>query len=49
MRNAALADGVSNIRGSVQAWLEHARNFVQFGNESGAYDELADYLARRRP
>jgi len=46
---ADLADGVSNIRGSVQAWLEHARNFVQFGNESGAYDELADYLARRRP
>jgi SpoVK/Ycf46/Vps4 family AAA+-type ATPase len=45
---ADLMDGVSQTRGSVQAWLEHARNFVQFGNETGAYDELADYLAKRR-
>jgi SpoVK/Ycf46/Vps4 family AAA+-type ATPase len=43
-----LLDGVAQTSSSVAAWLATARNYAQFANESGAYDELADYLKRRR-
>jgi SpoVK/Ycf46/Vps4 family AAA+-type ATPase len=43
-----LLDGVAHTSSSVTVWLETARNYAQFANESGAYDELADYLKRRR-
>jgi AAA+ superfamily predicted ATPase len=41
---AALAE----IRPSVGAWLESARNVAMFANESGLYDDLAAYLKKRR-
>lgn len=41
---AALAD----VRPSVGAWLESARNFVQFGEDDGTFGELRDYLKRAR-
>jgi len=42
--DAALAE----VRPSVGAWLESARNVAMFANESGIYDDLAAYLKKRR-
>jgi hypothetical protein len=40
------------VRPSIAPWLETARNYAVYGNESGTYDELLEYLrgesARRR-
>ena len=36
------------VRPSIRAWLETARNYALFANEGGAYDELVDYLRRRK-
>lgn len=33
---------------SIGAWLDVARNFAMFSNESGEYDDLLDYLKGRR-
>lgn len=43
-----LLDGVRNTRSSIRPWLETARNYAQFSNTTGAYDELAEYLKRHR-
>ena len=43
-----LADAVSSVRPSIRDWLETARNYATYGNDSGAYDELAAWLKRRR-
>lgn len=37
-----------SVRPSIGTWLDMAKNYALYGNESGAYDELADYLRRRR-
>jgi AAA+ superfamily predicted ATPase len=37
-----------SVRPSIGDWLETARNYALYGNESGAYDELATYLKKRR-
>ncbi|HEX5494628.1 MAG TPA: AAA family ATPase [Mycobacteriales bacterium] len=42
-----LLDGVAGISSSVGPWLETARNYALFANDSGNYDELADYLRKR--
>lgn len=42
--NAALSD----IKPSTGPWFETARNVVEFGNQDGAYDELANYMRRKR-
>ena len=39
---------VAEVRPSVGAWLESARNVAMFANESGVYDDLAAYLKKRR-
>lgn len=46
--SADLLDAIRTIRPSVQPWLETARNFAVYNNETGAYDELLAYLKRRR-
>jgi SpoVK/Ycf46/Vps4 family AAA+-type ATPase len=51
MRLIGMADleaAVAEVRPSVGAWLESARNVAMFANESGAYDDLAAYLRKRR-
>lgn len=35
------------IRPSTVAWLHTARNYAQFANEGGAYDDLLEYLRTR--
>jgi AAA+ superfamily predicted ATPase len=41
---AALAE----VRPSIGPWLESARNVAMFANEAGAYDDLLDYLKKRK-
>ena len=43
-----LSDAVRSIRPSIGEWMETAKNYALYGNDSGAYDELAAYLKRRR-
>jgi AAA+ superfamily predicted ATPase len=43
-----LAEAVSSVRPSIGEWVETARNYAAYGNDSGAYDELAAWLKRRR-
>lgn len=45
---ADLAAALTQVRPSIGAWLDTARNVVQFANEDGSYDELATYLRDRR-
>jgi SpoVK/Ycf46/Vps4 family AAA+-type ATPase len=45
---AELEYALAQIRPSIRAWLEAARNVALYANESGAYDELVDYLKARR-
>jgi len=46
--NADLEAAIGEIRPSIGAWFETARNVALFANEGGAYDELAAYLRKRR-
>ena len=43
-----LATAVRQVRPSIGAWLDTARNVVQFANQDGSYDELAAYLRTRK-
>jgi SpoVK/Ycf46/Vps4 family AAA+-type ATPase len=43
-----LENALGEVRPSVGAWLESARNVAMFANESGVYDDLAAYLKKRR-
>jgi AAA+ superfamily predicted ATPase len=43
-----LETALAEVRPSVGAWLESARNVALFANESGLYDDLAAYLKKRR-
>jgi SpoVK/Ycf46/Vps4 family AAA+-type ATPase len=45
---ADLERAVREVRPSIGAWLEVARNVAQFANEGGAYDDLLAYLRQRR-
>jgi len=45
---AGLRDAVRSVRPSIDEWLETAKNYALYANESGSYDELAAYLRRRR-
>ena len=41
-----LVDAVRSVHPSIGPWLETARNFATYSNDSGIYDELIDYLKR---
>jgi len=43
-----LLDAVKANRPSIGGWMDTARNYVQFANQSGEYDELAAYLKGRK-
>jgi SpoVK/Ycf46/Vps4 family AAA+-type ATPase len=46
MRDVEAAMG--EVRPSIGPWLESARNVAMFANEAGAYDDLLDYLKKRK-
>lgn len=39
---------LKGLKPSTNAWFDTARNFALFANEGGVYDELLDYLKRKR-
>jgi SpoVK/Ycf46/Vps4 family AAA+-type ATPase len=43
-----LEGSVEEVKPSLGAWFDTARNVALFANEGGAYDDLADYLKKRR-
>jgi SpoVK/Ycf46/Vps4 family AAA+-type ATPase len=43
---ADLVDAVKSVQPSIGPWLDTARNFATYSNDSGMYDELVDYLKR---
>jgi SpoVK/Ycf46/Vps4 family AAA+-type ATPase len=44
---ADLRTAISEVKESTSAWLAMARNYAEFANEGGAYDDLLDYLRVR--
>jgi hypothetical protein len=45
---ADFQDALRQVRPSTRPWFETARNFVLFGNESGAYDDLMTYMKTKK-
>jgi AAA+ superfamily predicted ATPase len=43
-----LEAAISEVKPSLGAWFDTARNVALFANEGGAYDDLAAYLKKRR-
>jgi ATP-dependent 26S proteasome regulatory subunit len=43
-----LETALAEVKPSIGAWLETARNVAMFANESGDYDDLLAYLKKRR-
>ncbi len=43
---ADLVDAVRTVQPSIGPWMETARNFATYSNDSGMYDELVDFLKR---
>lgn len=43
-----LQDAARSVRPSIGEWMETAKNYATYGNDAGAYDELAVYLKKRR-
>jgi SpoVK/Ycf46/Vps4 family AAA+-type ATPase len=45
---ADLEQALEGVRPSTTAWFDAARNVVDFANTDGMYDELRDYMKKRR-
>jgi SpoVK/Ycf46/Vps4 family AAA+-type ATPase len=43
-----LLDAAKSVRPSIGERMETAKNYALYGNEAGAYDELAPHLKKRR-
>jgi AAA+ superfamily predicted ATPase len=43
-----LEAAIGEVKPSLGTWFDTARNVALFANEGGAYDDLADYLRKRR-
>jgi SpoVK/Ycf46/Vps4 family AAA+-type ATPase len=48
IENDQLRAAIRSTRPSTAPWLESARNYVRYANSSGEYDDLANYLRRRK-
>ena len=46
--NRQMIDAVRSVRPSIGEWMETAKNYVLYGNDTGAYDELGAYLRKGR-
>jgi SpoVK/Ycf46/Vps4 family AAA+-type ATPase len=46
--NADLEAAITEVKPSLGAWFDTARNVALFANEGGAYDDLAAYLRKRK-
>lgn len=43
---ADLVEAKKSVKPSISEWLDAARNYVKYSNQSGTYDDVADYLKR---
>ena len=43
-----LATAIKATRPTTLEWIEQAAHYASYGNTSGVYDELADYLRERK-
>ena len=43
-----LESAIGEVKPSLGAWFDVARNVALFANEGGTYDDLATYLRKRR-
>jgi SpoVK/Ycf46/Vps4 family AAA+-type ATPase len=43
-----LEGAIAEVKPSLGSWFDTARNVALFANEGGTYDDLADYLRKRR-
>ncbi|MEU4620800.1 AAA family ATPase [Actinoplanes sp. NPDC023801] len=48
INQADMLEAAREVRPSTDAWFATARNVAMFANESGAYDDLAAYLKKRK-
>ena len=39
---------LGHVKSSTRSWFDTARNYVQFANEGGVYDDLLAYMRSRR-
>jgi AAA+ superfamily predicted ATPase len=46
--NGDLEAAIADVKPSLGAWFDTARNVALFANEGGSYDDLAAYLRKRR-
>jgi SpoVK/Ycf46/Vps4 family AAA+-type ATPase len=46
--SAHFKKALKDVRPSIRAWLETAKNHALFANDGGVYDDLLDYLRARR-
>jgi AAA+ superfamily predicted ATPase len=46
--NPDLEAAIAEVKPSLGAWFDTARNVALFANEGGAYDDLASYLRKRK-
>ena len=47
-RPQVLEAAIGEVKPSLGAWFDTARNVALFANENGSYDDLAAYLRKRR-
>ena len=47
LRGTDLMRVISSMRPTTLEWLQRARNYVEFANDTGRYAEVAEYLASR--
>ncbi len=46
LSNAHFREAAQEVKSSVGEWLGQARNFAEYANSSGMYDDLSDFLKR---
>ena len=48
IRMSDIKKALQEVKPSIKPWLESARNHVVYANEGGMYDQLGEYLRRRK-
>lgn len=48
IRMSDMKEALKEVRPSIKPWLETARNHVLYANEGGLYDQLGEYLRKRK-
>jgi SpoVK/Ycf46/Vps4 family AAA+-type ATPase len=48
LQTADLLDAAKKVKPTTREWFSSAKNFAQYANESGQYDEVLEYLKKHR-